>query len=332
MLYLEIYDQKMLIAYTRGNRIVTHKIIELPLLTITQGIIFNSDQLLIHINEFIHINNLKKPKIIINAPSLQQKTDLSQTPAIFQHALIISKANIQIQKIIAGPNSENNIMQSEYINNIPKMISDNTYIDLLLQIQSTSHTNPIPWLSLTTIYMACTILILVLITRTQRHELQALMQTQASLQPIITNLESKMKDLTNTKTLNAGLSQIINKAHTYQLKNQNPQPILASISKSIPNNVWLTKIELGNDKKLKHLSNEPIKKKEDIAKPHKLALVGCSHRIESPLTFIKKLSHSKTNISDLKLTYLKKMRSPNVQNAPKATEKKYEFKADGDLA
>ena len=104
MLYLEINDQTLLLAHINNNKVCAHKIIDLPPQTINDGVIFNPQNILVHINEFIHIYKLKKTPTIINAPELYNKEGILQTLAVLQFALILSKSTSKYKKSLQSLN------------------------------------------------------------------------------------------------------------------------------------------------------------------------------------------------------------------------------------
>lgn len=310
MLYIEIHEQKLLIAHTNKNTVCAYKIAELSDQTINHGIIFDHKNILIHINEFNHTYKLKKPHTIINAPEICSNEGIFQTLAVFQFALILSKANIKIQKMISIPQTT--------IDNIPFIINNIQIPNLLHQIQAKTPTSPLFWLGTTISCFACAALIIATININQIDKLHKLQQSQNSLQSCVSQMLAKNNDLINLRKQNEALNTTTNKLHKYLSKNKNPLEFLYIVSGKMPNNVWLTKIDIGDASKTKSCTIE---------------FVGYSNKIDSPLKFIEKLAEHTNNLEGLKLTYLKKLKTNfgNKKPCPTIVDKQYEFKICGTL-
>ncbi|KKQ32367.1 MAG: hypothetical protein US49_C0009G0004 [candidate division TM6 bacterium GW2011_GWF2_37_49] len=332
MLYLEINDQTLLLAHINNNKVCAHKIIDLPPQTINDGVIFNPQNILVHINEFIHIYKLKKTPTIINAPELYNKEGILQTLAVLQFALILSKSNIKIQKIIAIPQSTTDLTQLEYINNTVAIINTTTHTNLLQQLQAKSPFNPLIWLGTTIAVIGCASFLVLSISRTNLAALGSLTQSQSQLQSSISQMQAKSSSLNDLRKQNDALSSTINKSQEYVSKNNNPLELLNIVTKKIPNNAWLSKIELGDAYKAKSSQNQPQKAKCIVPKSDKLEIIGYSYKIGSPLKFMERLSDNNHHINAPKLTYLKKLKTTQNKKAPfHISVNRYEFKICGNL-
>lgn len=334
MLYLQINGQILLLANIANNQIRSHKTIKLPPHTINDGVIFNPQNILIHINEFIHIYIRPKTSTIINAPDLLKKEGIYQTLAAFQFALILSKADIKIQKIIATPTPATDLDNQQNINALLTTITNTAHPNLLEQLQTKTSSHPLVWLGTTIAGIGGLACLLLSISQNRLTEINNFTQANTQLQAAISQMQAKNTHLANLRNKNTSITSIINKYHNYVSQKQNPLEHMTLIASNIPNNVWLSKFEMGDSSKNKNWDKyqQPSKTKSVSPKLDKIELMGYSFHPNSPLKFMEKLCPKTNLFNTLMLTYLKKLKTATGRiNKPKASEIKYEFKISGNL-
>jgi hypothetical protein len=325
MIYIQIHNQKLIIADLQNKTAI---ISELDLLTIKDCVIYNKLKFLQPIKEFLSSHKLKNPSAIINIPELSSKQDLLQPLAVLQFALILSKSGIIIEKIIAGPPLDPLDLDKSLQNQIKAIQSQPD----LLQVFKSIHNNisPTIWISLTALCMLCLIVISFDISSKYQSTLNLLNQQVRELQSQPLDLAGKTKDFASLKKNNADLNTLIANTQRYHTKKLTPLPLLTEISTQIPNDIWLTKIEIGNQQRFKNDYSTEIKnlKSKLKSQAHKLQILGYSKQISTPYKFIEKIEKNSKIISDAKIAYVKKIKQKETNPS---SHKLYEFKVNGEL-
>jgi hypothetical protein len=331
MLYIQIHDQKLIIAELQNKTRLqpltgAASCYELDPLTIKDCVIYNKSKFLQPINDFLSTHKLKNHSTIVNIPELASKQDIQQTLAVLQFALILSKSGIKLEKITAEQplNPATPIyVQIKTIKSQPD----------LLQVFKSIHSNisPTIWMGLTVLCSLCLIVILFDISHKYQNTLNSLTQQVTKLQAQPLDLAGKTKDFAILKKNNADLNALIANVQRYHTKKLTPLPLLTEISTQIPNDIWLTKIEIGNQQKFKNDHSIEIKNTKSKLKrqPHKLQLFGYSKQINSPYKFIEKIEKNSKVISYTKIAYIKKIKQEKTNPS---SHKLYEFKVNGELA
>ncbi|MBD3272769.1 hypothetical protein GF385_00260, partial [Candidatus Dependentiae bacterium] len=280
-LYIEIENSNLFIAKLIESQnnfyLFDIKNIKLEKLDFFDNVFFNISSIFLNIKKYLKQNKIDKAETIVCLPDINKikKNNLYKNLIILQSTLLISKTELKIKKIISSKILKKGInMPYKFFFN-KKEVSDQ--LNFFKQFHPPKKTSPKNWLFLTIFLSISYTLFFMKIQNTKNKELKKL-KNQNALLAKKTNLTSKqIKKLQELKALNSKLEKKLEK---YKVKNNNPKDILIHISKVIPNNCKLTKINLYSKK-----SSNPIKAKKKI-----IVLEGITKLQEEINKFSKKLS------------------------------------------
>jgi len=302
ILYIEITNNHLklflLKRFVKNYHIKKQAIIALDNLEVNRGLIFNPTAIQKHIHKFLNTHTLRKPKTYVSMPELSTKNLYTQRLATLQVSLCIAKAPIQIEALITHTlfNETNKTI------NIHELSQQKDFLSVFKKYNQNS---PISWLTCTAGFLLFFCLALNTISTKLKQNRNTLDQKHKALQPLVKKQEKKVKALHAIQEESKQITQKIIHLREIKDKTNNMAHILTTMAETIPDDTWLTNIDIKPHTKNKHKI---------------IKLTGNTHDTQSPTQFIKKL-YQKQLIKNLALKKL-----------IKTSKKVYNFEITGKIA
>ena len=339
-LYIELTSKQLLLALCKTTRkhIVPEKIEHIALsgFEYSNKNIFNPTALQNHISAFTKKHNLYNPKTLLSVPEHIASSPLKQKLEILQISLCMAKAPIILQAM-----STHTLFSGEPT--LTKTIKKDTYnkmlqTDLLKTFKHYNENSPYIWLAQTALIVIGLTIILGNIYMKEKEEIK-------------TNDIKKQKLLKKTQALKAQLKKLHTlkeEAEEYRRKtniikklasdSNNPKDLLLLLSKTMPENTWLTELTIKNiklkkenseiNKTLQPVTNQQKKPKntprvKNYTKKKAINLEGKTHDIQEITLLMKRLTESPL-IKSMNLAEIKE-----VKKEPNSNQPCHSFKFEG---
>jgi hypothetical protein len=246
LVYLELNDNYLLISKLKETSdkffLINPEKIELKNLEFKNGIFYNPTTIYYRLGNFLHINKIKKPKLIACIQTDANQKPIKQNLNILQACLCFCKIDLKIEKII----SKSLLMEDEqnpsshcffYKNELKKQ--ENCF-KLFVQKQNK--------LSRNLLSFGFTFLILVsmffVIQKSKNNELKYIQNSNSEILSINKVLETKVEHFHALTKNNTALKEKIEKLQNIQKKSNNLQLFLIEATKQVPQSCNISSIKI----------------------------------------------------------------------------------------